>query len=332
MPDVGIEALAGGAAELLPGLFGGAAELGGEALGAGAGEALGGALGGAEGALGGGAEAAFGGLGGEALGAGAAGGAELGGAAAAAENPLSAFASAFGETGGNTAGVGAFDAAGGLGNGVQTAEALGVADNAALGGATGGATGAEGAGQGGSVFDKLIGAVGKQNPITTLGQGISGGALAYNLINGQKTPANEKVLQGTAGALNAQGQQLASYLQSGTLPTGLQEQVKQANAAAKARVIANHAHNGMGTDPSQNSALAQELNSIDQQSAIQIAQIGQQLLTTGIQETGLANQLYMQLIGLDQKQSALTGQAIANFAAALSGGYKPQQQQQIKYS
>lgn len=326
MPDVGIEALAGGAAELLPGLFGGAAELGGEALGAGAGEALGGALGGAEGALGGGAETAFGALGGEALGAGTAGG--LGGE--------TAFGTLLGEGGGaELAGVEGGGAApfakGGLDAAMTGVDAgAGVAGQGeGLAGLGGGAT--EGGAQGGTVFDKLIGAVGKQNPLTTLGQGISGGALAYNLINGQKTPANEKVLQGTAGALNAQGQQLASYLQSGTLPTGLQQQVQQANAAAKARVIANHAHNGMGTDPSQNSALAQELNSIDQQSAIQIAQIGQQLLTTGIQETGLANQLYLQLIGLDQKQTALTGQAIANFAAALSGGYKPQQQQ-VKYS
>jgi hypothetical protein len=45
----------------------------------------------------------------------------------------------------------------------------------------------------------------------------------------------------------------------------------------------------------------------------------QKLLTTGISETGLADQLYESLVKIDQTQTANTGKAIANFAAALGG-------------
>lgn len=338
--------------EALAGLFaGGAAEgaaLGGAELGAGAlgGAELGGAaLGGAEGAGLGGAVA------GSTLGGGLAaeGGGALGfaglPAAEAAVNPLASFGSsalgfADAAPGASTlAGGGTFDVTGaggafgsaspGFTGGSLTSGGTADLTGAATIGGNAAAPGASPAASG-SIFDKLV--AGATNSVTSnpIGTALGAGALGYNIYKGSQTDPLVKQLQSSAGSLNAQGQQLQAYLQSGTLPAGLQAQVQQANAAAKARVIANHAHNGQSTDPSQNSALAQELNSIDQQSTIQIATIGQQLLTTGINETGLSDQLYAQLIGLDRQQSANTGAAIANFAAALNGGraQQPAQQQQ----
>jgi hypothetical protein len=109
-----------------------------------------------------------------------------------------------------------------------------------------------------------------------------------------------------------------SYLTSGTLPAGLKAQLDQATAAAKARVISNYASQGLSTDPNQNSALAQQLAMIDQQAVISIAQIGQQLFTSGVSASGLSSQLYGQLVQIDATQTANIGKAIANFAGAIS--------------
>ena len=57
------------------------------------------------------------------------------------------------------------------------------------------------------------------------------------------------------------------------------------------------------------------------------ASLGQQLLTSGTnllnmgnQSAGLSSRIYEGLVRLDREQSRATGQAIASFAAALSGG------------
>lgn len=156
-----------------------------------------------------------------------------------------------------------------------------------------------------------------KNPI---GVGLAGAGLGYNLLQGQKVSPEMQAMQGNAAALNAQGQQLMSYLQNGTLPPGLQTAVDNATHAMKARIIANHAKNGLSTNPAQNSALAQELNQVDLNAVALIAQQGQQLLTTGMNATNISSQLYGMLENLNRQQSQRTGQAIANFAAALSGG------------
>jgi hypothetical protein len=126
-------------------------------------------------------------------------------------------------------------------------------------------------------------------------------------------------IQQQASELNAQGKELAKYLQSGTLPEGLKTQLNTATAAAKARLISNYAAQGMPTDPRKNSALAQQLGMIDQQAIITTAQIGQQLLDQGIKESGMASDLYSKLINVDQTQTARIGQAISQMSAALNG-------------
>lgn len=160
----------------------------------------------------------------------------------------------------------------------------------------------------------------QNNPFSALGAGVGAAGLAYNLMQGQKTSPNIAALQSQAGQMSAQAKQLMSYLQQGTLPPGLQAAATNASQAMKARIVANHAKNGMSTDPSQNSALAQELNGVDSKIFEMIATQGVQLLNSGITLSGLSTNLYGMLEQLDRQKSAQTGQAIANFAAALNGG------------
>lgn len=307
------------------------AELG--LFGAGAAEAGGAALLGGEAALGAGEAGLFGAGLGEVAGAGL-GGAEAGLFGAEAGADLFGFGGSLGgaaEGGGDLAALASGGGGGGASSGAATSFELGGAASEAstgLGELSKTAAGEVGQVAGGStsVFDKLMSGI-SNNPLQAAGVGIAGAGLGYNMLQGSKDSAERKALGGNAQALGAQGQQLMSYLQEGKLPPGLQAQVEKDSAAARARIIQNHAQNGMPTDPSQNSALAQELNNVDQQAMIKTAQIGERLLASGITEIGMSNDLYAKLIGLDRQQSQSTGLAISNFAAAL-GGRPPQGQQQ----
>jgi hypothetical protein len=94
--------------------------------------------------------------------------------------------------------------------------------------------------------------------------------------------------------------------------------VDQAVASAKARAIANAAAQGLPTDPARNTALATTLAGIEQNAVITAVQSQQQLLQSGIQESGLSAQIYQQLANLDMTQTQNIGKAIASMAAALS--------------
>ena len=181
---------------------------------------------------------------------------------------------------------------------------------------------------------------GAVNSITKnqLGLAIAGGGLAYDLLQGNKTDPNQQMLQNEAPQLLAQGtalsksgQGLQTYLTSGTLPPALQAQVTQSVNAAKATIIANAAHNGQNTDPTQNSQLAADLAAADQNGLVLAGQLeqnlftaGTQLLQTGVNETGLSNQLYETLVNMDRQNNQEIMTAIAGMASALGGGTKIQ--------
>lgn len=169
----------------------------------------------------------------------------------------------------------------------------------------------------GGVLDSLV-AGAKANPLQTAGIAASGGLLAASLFGDNTGPYDAK-LQKQANSLNAQGQQLMSYLTSGTLPPGIKAGVDQATKAARAKAISNAAQQGQPTDPTKNTALAQQLQAIEQQAYISTAQIGQLLLQSGLSETQMATGIYETLAKIDQQQAAQLTQAIAGFAAALGG-------------
>jgi hypothetical protein len=103
--------------------------------------------------------------------------------------------------------------------------------------------------------------------------------------------------------------------------------------AAKAQIIQGYASRGMSTDPTQDSALAQDLANADQRGLTLQASLestlatagGQmiteanQLLQSGASATDIAAQIPIAMQELDSTLNAQTAQAIANFAAALGG-------------
>jgi hypothetical protein len=171
-------------------------------------------------------------------------------------------------------------------------------------------------------MDSLTGGAMKSITQNPLGIGLAAGGLGYNILQGQKLTANEQALTNAANTQLGQSQALQQYIQNGTLPAGLQAMVDRASQAAKAQMVSSYAARGLNADPNQNAQLAQDLASIDQKAAESAGQLGINLLQQGLNETQMANGLYQFLVGVDQKQQALTGQAIANFSSALAGGPK----------
>ena len=155
-----------------------------------------------------------------------------------------------------------------------------------------------------------------KNPLGLL---LAGGGLGYNILQGKKQTADVQALEAQAGQQAQTGAQLEGYLTSGTLPPGLQASVSQATAAAKANAISNAAGQGLSTDPTKNTSLAETLANIDAQVPVLTAQLGQQLLTSGITASGLSSNIYEQLANLDATQTQNIGKSIASMAAALSG-------------
>jgi uncharacterized protein YdbL (DUF1318 family) len=201
------------------------------------------------------------------------------------------------------------DATGGAGNPLDAAKA-------AMGGA------GNPAGSSGLSLDKLISGAESSIAKNPLGIGLAGAGLGYNILQGQKQSAAVRAMQDQANSQGAVGAQLESYLTQGKLPPGMQTKVDQGTAAAKARAISNAGTSGMSTDPSKNSALAEELNSIDLQRQQEIATIGEQLMTQGLSASGLSSQMLTSLAQLDATQTANMSKAISGFAGALSGGPK----------
>jgi hypothetical protein len=174
-----------------------------------------------------------------------------------------------------------------------------------------------------------------KNPLGILAAGTG---LGLSILRGNQTDPNQQQLQNEApglqaqgAALTASGQNLQTYLTNGTLPPGLQAQVTNAVQAAKARIIQNHASNGENTNPTQNSALAQELSQVDMNAIAQAGTLeqqlfsaGNQLLQTGLSETGLSEQIYESLVKMDQTNNNQLMASIASMAAALGGGTKIQ--------
>ncbi len=140
------------------------------------------------------------------------------------------------------------------------------------------------------------------------------GGIIYNAAQNQTIPGAAP-LKSQADTMAAQGTQLQNYLTSGTLPPGAQTAIDQAMNAAKAKIRSDYAARGM----TGSSAEVQDLNSLELQGKAQAFDMASKLLQTGINESGLASQIYESLVGINSKQAASMGGAIGNLAAALAG-------------
>jgi hypothetical protein len=245
--------------------------------------------------------------------------AETGGALAAGEAaPLAA---------GEAAPLASY-APGGIGSDfAASARAGATVDELAYGGTAGGAgapmslsPGPAAAAPKPSFLDNIITGAESSIAKNPLGLAAAGAGLAYNLFRGNPTDPNQQQIQSIADQLKSSGAVLQNYLATGTLPPALAAQLETQKAAAKARIISGYAARGQNADPTQNSALAQELNSVDLQAVADMGNVQASLLSTGLKETGLSASLYDTLVKLDRESNTELMNAIASFAAAFSGG------------
>ena len=240
------------------------------------------------------------------------------------------------------AGISAIDAAAPLGTTAGAADATQIGTLSIPGVADSAVTSADnivtdtGAASGGtpSFLSNLSAARRTRSPRIRSAFSLLAPGLGLSILRGNQTDPNQAQLQAEApglqaqgAALTASGQQLQTYLTNGTLPPGQQAAVTQAVQAAKARIIANAAANGQNTNPTQNSALAQDLAAADQNGVVMAGQLeqqlfssGTQLLQTGLSETGLSEQIYETLVKMDQTNNNALMASIASMAAALGGG------------
>ena len=140
------------------------------------------------------------------------------------------------------------------------------------------------------------------------------GLLGYEALKSSEGLGNipgYNQLDATASQLSAQGQQLAGYLQNGTLPPGVQQSLDQAAKQAQATIRSQYAARGM----SGSSAEATDLANAQQTVNSQGTQIAMQLLQQGVNETNLSSQLYAQIMSANLQNDNQLGNALTTLAA-----------------
>lgn len=188
-----------------------------------------------------------------------------------------------------------------------------------------------------SWFDKLLSGASKSITGNPIGLALGAGGLGYNILQGQKSTANQAALsdaaskaagtsdklatagiaqvgtnQNNASEIAAKGKDLEQYLTTGQLPAQYTQQIDQAINDAKTTAISNAAKNGQPTDPTKNTSLAQQLAQIDNQRAGMTSKIAETLFNAGAGLTNTAanvgNASASSLLGGGQQAAGLSGQ------------------------
>jgi hypothetical protein len=141
---------------------------------------------------------------------------------------------------------------------------------------------------------------------------IGAAPLAVDLLRGNQPVSGQAQIGTSAAQLSAQGTQLQSYLQTGTLPPGAQASINQAVAASQASIRSQYASMGM----SGSSAEAQDLANAQTAGVSQATTMAQSLLSTGLQESQMSDQLYQDIMNQALQQDNQLSSAIGTFATA----------------
>ena len=142
------------------------------------------------------------------------------------------------------------------------------------------------------------------------------GGLAKDLIAGTPKIPNEGQLTGSASLLSQLGATNEAALNSGLLPPGADQAIQQAVQSEKARVRSQYAQMGLSGSTMEQQALG----SVDANAAAQRLQLMQQLVTTGLNETNMADQIYAGLARQQMANDQALQSSIAGFASNLAGG------------
>lgn len=168
------------------------------------------------------------------------------------------------------------------------------------------------------VGESVLGGVGSNALLKTLGIGAASTALAKDMSTANNIPGLEQVQQAAQQAQQT-GTQLSSYLETGTLPPQIQASVDQATKDGITAIKARFAQMGVAPGSSQE---RQAIAQLQQNAAVQGGQLASQLLSQGLSQTQLSAELYKSLTGINMDLNKQTGQAITNLATALGGGGK----------
>lgn len=145
------------------------------------------------------------------------------------------------------------------------------------------------------------------------------GGLGASIARGSPKPAGVANLTTQANQLLSQGNRLGSYLETGTLPPGLQESLGTATNDAATAIKSKYAQLGM----SGSSAEAQDLQNLSLRSQEQGANEAMSLMAQGTQDTQLGTQLYEYLIGVNMQQDQQLSSSIGNFTSAIAQMGRP---------
>lgn len=157
-------------------------------------------------------------------------------------------------------------------------------------------------------FANILNAVGANKDL------IGAGAAAIPLLTGSSSMPGQEQLNSLAKQMSGSSAALTGYLNSGTLPPGVQAGLKSANESAKAAMRSMFASRGMSGSSSEVAALA----NIDQTTAAQGAEIAMKLLDRGIQQQQMSSALYQVILRNAMEEDKAFGEAIGRFGAAMA--------------
>lgn len=143
---------------------------------------------------------------------------------------------------------------------------------------------------------------------------LAGGGLIADILKGSSNPPGYDQILGQAKDMGVQGKQLQGYLNSGTLPPGLQTSLNSARSDAEASVRSQYASRGM----SGSSAEAQDLQGVANRTVSQGADMAMKLFSMGMTENEISAQLYGVIMQEQIQQDADLSSGIANMVGALA--------------
>lgn len=144
--------------------------------------------------------------------------------------------------------------------------------------------------------------------------------LGYSALKGPGTIPYSGQAKDIGAQSGAAATTLMNPLLTGQIPPAFKSSIDQALQSAKANAISRAAAAGMPTDPTQNSALALELQGIEQQGPIIGAQIATQMFGQGANMLSLEQNVYDQLANRFIQQNHDYTDALVGFSTALAGG------------
>lgn len=175
--------------------------------------------------------------------------------------------------------------------------------------------GAHPASSGSAFLDKPGFGTFKDMLIANPGAAVSAAGIGADALKNNQMVKGQRQIQNTAGQLGAQGQALQGYLQTGTLPPGVQGSINQAAEAQKASIRSRYANEG----GSGSSAMQTDLAAVDAWAKGQGTETALKLLDTGINESALSATLYQDIARNSLEQDNALGSAISKFASSLAG-------------